>query len=184
MGTLERRQREREDTRRRILDAARDMFVRRGYEATTMRAIAQKVEYTPTAIYHHFRNKDALLNELCSIDFRALAQTFLRVGRVEDPLERLTRIGEAYVEFADAHPMQYQLMFMTQRPWFKLENEGEPGDPSEDAYAQIAWGSMHGIVALRIVKGEYDWIAWRDLRETARTACQTMVRGMLAIPPD
>jgi hypothetical protein len=106
--------------------------------------------------------------------------------------------------------MQYQLMFMTPRPeGFTLDNEAPRGDPSEDAYAflrqtcaeaiatgrlrrdltdpdqlaQMTWGSMHGIVALRIVKGQDAWISWRDLRETARAACQTMVRGMLANPP-
>src|ERR1043166_6933096 len=92
------------------------MFVRQGYEATTMRAIANEVEYTPTALYHHFENKDALLTEISTLDFRALAAAFLRIGRVADPLERLGRIGEAYVEFALSHPMQYQLMFMTRRP--------------------------------------------------------------------
>ena len=208
MGSLERRQRDRQETRRRILDAARDMFVQRGYEATTMRAIAQEVEYTPTAIYHHFRNKAALLNELSSIDFRSLAQTFLRIGRVEDPLQRLARIGEAYVDFAEAHPMQYQLMFMTLRPAVTLSNDGSRGDPSEDAYAflrqtcadaiatgrlrdefddpdllaQMAWGALHGIVSLRIVKGQDDWIRWRDVHDTARASCHNLIRGILKSP--
>src|SRR5262245_48150933 len=116
MGSRERRDRERDDTRRKILEAARHTFVRLGYEATTMRRIAQEVEYTPTAIYHHFQNKDALLMELCSLDFRSLAQAFLRIGRVEDPFERLEKICEAYSAFAEENPMQYQLMFMTIRP--------------------------------------------------------------------
>src|SRR6185369_13375110 len=116
MGSLERRSRERADTRQRILDAAREMFVRRGYEATTMRAIAERIRYTPTAIYHHFRNKEALLIELTSQDFRALAQAFQRIRTVADPVERLRAIGEAYVEFGLAHPMHYRLMFMTPHP--------------------------------------------------------------------
>src|SRR5919108_4631182 len=108
VGSRERRTREREETRERILDAARQMFVRKGYEATTMRAIADKIEYTPTAIYHHFRSKDALLTELASSDFRALAAAFQKIGRIEDPIERLVRVGDAYVSFALEHPMQYQ----------------------------------------------------------------------------
>src|SRR5438094_5711043 len=72
--SLERRQRERVQTRQRILDAARRMFVQRGYEATTMRAIAAKIGYTPTAIYHHFEDKEALVAELSALDFRAFAQ--------------------------------------------------------------------------------------------------------------
>jgi len=204
MGSVERRTRERENTRAKIVDAARKMFVLRGYEATTMRGIADEVEYTPTAIYHHFRNKEALLKELCAIDFRALALTFQKIGRVEDPIERLQRLGEAYVEYAHAHPMQYQLMFMTPRPHFELDAEPD-GDPSMRAYhflqqtcvdaiatkrlrpefndpdtlAQMAWATVHGLVSLRIVKAHDDWIAWGDLRKSARQACRTLIRGML-----
>ena len=211
MGTLERRTRDRERTRGKILDAAREMFVRHGYEATTMRAIAREVEYTPTALYHHFESKEALLTQISALDFRALAEAFLRIGRVADPLERLDRICEAYVEFARAHPMQYQLMFMTRRPGGSdLKNAVAHGDPSEDAYAflrqtcaeaiatgrlrpevddpdalaQMLWGAAHGIVSLQIVKHDDDWIAWRDVRATARAAGQAMVRGLLRAPAD
>lgn len=204
MGSKERRERERVATRRKILEAAREMFVKKGYEATTMRAIAERVEYTPTAIYHHFRDKDALLVELCAIDFRALADAFQRIGRVADPIERLGKIGEAYVEFALAHPMQYQLMFMTRRPVGSM-NALTRGDPGQDAYAflrqtcgeaiatgrlrpefadpdalaQMAWGTVHGLVSLHIVKSHDKWIDWRDVRSTARSAGESMIRGLL-----
>jgi AcrR family transcriptional regulator len=79
--SLERRERERAETRRGFLDAARRMFVQRGYEGTTMRAIAAKVGYTPTAIYHHFRDKEALVTELSTLDFRAFARLSLAKTR-------------------------------------------------------------------------------------------------------
>ncbi|MGH7699153.1 MAG: TetR/AcrR family transcriptional regulator [Gemmatimonadales bacterium] len=206
MGSRERRDRERAETRERILVAAREMFVRKGYEATTMRAIAERVEYTPTAIYHHFRNKEALLTELAATDFRALAQAFNRIGQVADPIERLRKIGEAYVEFAVTHPMQYQLMFMAQRP--RPRNGLPHDDPSESAYAflrqtcaeaiktgrlrpefgdpdelaQICWSSTHGLVSLHIVKGHDKGIGWRDVGKTARRAVDTLIRGMLGNP--
>ena len=207
MGSRERRARESAETRQRILDAARDMFVRHGYEATTMRAIAERIEYTPTAIYHHFRNKEALLTELCNIDFRALAGAFQRIGRIEDPVERLRRIGEAYVSFALDHPMHYQLLFMTRRPGVPKEPDAANGDPGEDAYAilrdtcaaaiasgrlraefddaeelaQIAWSSLHGLMALHIVMGddEESSIDWRDARATASRMSDALFRGIL-----
>src|SRR5713226_8330120 len=121
--SLARRERERAQTRRKILEAARRMFVQHGYEATTMRAIAAKIGYTPTAIYHHFRNKEALLTELSTQDFRALAQAF-------------QQIGQAYVEFGLTHPMHYRLMFMTPHPRVNDAKHGiAQGDPSQDAYA-------------------------------------------------
>ena len=67
MGVRERRDREREEIRTRILDAARELFATEGYEAVTMRRIADRIEYSATAIYFHFRDKEALLQELCHI---------------------------------------------------------------------------------------------------------------------
>lgn len=204
MGSLERRTRERAETRQRILDAAREMFVRRGYEATTMRAVAERIEYTPTAIYHHFRNKEALLAELCAMDFRALAAAFRRIGRIEDPIERLRKSGQAYVQFGLEHPMQYQLMFMTRRPK-EVDDRLHSADPGEDAYAflrqtcadaiatgrlrpeyrdpdelaLIAWSSLHGALSLRIVMENEDWIHWRDARTTASRICDALLEGIV-----
>src|SRR5213596_572134 len=131
--SLERRQRERVQTRQKILDAARRMFVQRGYEATTMRAIAAKIGYTPTAIYHHFEDKEALVAELSALDFRAFAQALQDFGAVADPVERLRRTGRAYVAFGVANPMHYQFLFMTRRPKESPKGTGQP-DPGEDAY--------------------------------------------------
>ena len=171
-----------------------------------MRAIAERIEYTPTAIYHHFRNKEALLRDLGSIDFRALASAFQRIGRIEDPIERLHRVGEAYVAFALEHPMQYQLLFMTFHPPVPEDREKGQGDPSEDAYAflrqtceaviasgrlrsefqdpdelaQMAWSSLHGLLALHIVHRKHSGIDWRDPRKTASRMGRALIRGMLA----
>jgi AcrR family transcriptional regulator len=205
MGSAERRTRERAETRERILEAAREMFVQHGYEATTMRAIAERIEYTPTAIYHHFQSKEALLTELANLDFRSLASAFQRIGRIEDPLERLMRTGEAYVGFALEHPMQYQLMFMTPKPTGIADLHKGRGDPSEDAYAflretckaavasgrlrpefndpeelaQIAWASLHGLMALHIVKHDHSDIEWRDPKKTAARMGEALIRGLL-----
>ncbi len=203
-----RRDRERAETRERILEAAREMFVRDGYEATTMRAIADQLDYTATAIYHHFRSKEELMLELATTDFRSLAGAFSQIGRIEDPIERLRRVGEAYVDFALEHPMQYQLMFMTPHPVMAVKGITR-GDPSQDAYAflrriwedalagalvrpeyqdaeelaQMCWSSLHGLLSLHLVKHNAtqqgeQWIAWRDARQTARRLSEALVRGL------
>jgi AcrR family transcriptional regulator len=203
LPSLQRRERERAETRRTILEAARQMFVQQGYEGTTMRAIAAEIGYTPTAIYHHFRDKDALVAELAALDFSAFAQALRRIGGVADPVERLQRMGEAYADFAATYPMQYQFLFMTRRP-----KHGAAGDTPErsglEAYdfllqtcrdvvasgrlrpefrdpeevAQIAWGAMHGLAALQIVKGDEPGINFRDLRATAAKASEALIRGL------
>jgi AcrR family transcriptional regulator len=208
MGTLERRAREREETRTMILDAARELFVERGVEAVTMRAIAQRIEYTPTAIYHHFRDKHALLVELCVIDFQALAHAFQRIGRIEDPVERLRRIGAAYAEFGLSNPSHYRFMFMTQREPLDETLAHKRLNPEEDAYAmlratvaeaigtgrlrpecddpegvaQMLWATVHGIVSLHITKHGETWVAWRDARRTALSMIDAMLRGLLRDP--
>src|SRR5215213_11936500 len=72
MGTRERRDREREEIRAKILDAARDLFASQGYEAVSMRKIAEAIEYSPTAIYVHFDDKADLMRELCIRDFEGM----------------------------------------------------------------------------------------------------------------
>src|SRR4051794_31634463 len=99
MGSQERREREREATRAKIMAAARDLFAREGYEAVSMRRIAEVIEYSPTAIYVHFKDKDALFRELCAHDFGRLAEVFAQLSRVADPVERVRQIGLAYVRF-------------------------------------------------------------------------------------
>ncbi|HEX2202273.1 MAG TPA: TetR/AcrR family transcriptional regulator [Longimicrobium sp.] len=192
------------ETRDRILDAAREMFATRGIEATTMRAIAERIEYTPTAIYHHFKDKDALILELCHADFRALGRQFTRMERIDDPVERLRRIGLAYVDFAIAFPNHYRIMFMTSIP----PHEHEDKNPEEDAYgflvktvedgiaqgrfrpefsdpeelAQIMWSGVHGIVSLHLAKCDSPWIDFRPLRPTSEKLVDVMVRGLLRDP--
>ena len=209
MGTIERRAREREETRSLILDAARELFVERGVEAVTMRAIAQRIEYTPTAIYHHFRDKHALLVELCVRDFRALGQAFLAIGRIEDPVERLRRIGMAYVDFALTNPSHYQFLFMTPRASLVTSDEVHGQfDPQEDAYAmlrttvteaiaagsfrpefadpelvsQMLWACVHGVVSLHITKKQDSFMEWRDARQTAIRLSEATMRGMAREP--
>jgi AcrR family transcriptional regulator len=207
MGPKERRVREREQTKSRILDAAREMFVEDGIEAVTMREIAKRIEYTPTAIYHHFRDKQALIEELCLIDFRALASAFQKIGRIEDPGERLRRIGLAYVDYALGHPSHFRFMFMTRKPSMPASSFGvSDEDPNGHAYgvlraavaegidagrfrpeftdpdelAQVLWAGVHGIASLHVVKGgKGDHIAWRDPRETARAMVDVLMRGTM-----
>jgi AcrR family transcriptional regulator len=202
--STDRRARERAETRVRILDAAREMFVESGIEAVTMRAIAKRIEYTPTAIYHHFRDKHELLTELCNRDFLSLANAFMKIGRIEDPVERLRAIGRAYIAFGIENPAQYRFMFMT-----TAKNDVVPdvhrANPEEDAYAflrdtvaeiiasgrfkaehqdaerlaQMFWSAAHGIVSLSIVFEGNDHITWRDPKRTGNEISDAMIAGLL-----
>ncbi|HET9951840.1 MAG TPA: TetR/AcrR family transcriptional regulator [Candidatus Eisenbacteria bacterium] len=213
MTTKERRPHELHDTREKILDVARDMFAHEGYESVTMRAIAERIELTPTAIYHHFKNKSALLTELCQADFQKLAQHFNASAVPADPVERILAIGEAYLYFAEKHPSQYRFMFMTVIPDPELDEDyvaTTRGNPERDAYAflreacreaieagrlrpemknpdevaQMLWGGVHGMISLHIVKSHEGWVAWCDLRTSATQLMIAMLRGLLKNPAE
>src|SRR5271166_4776847 len=99
MGVKERREREKVETRDKILDAARELFIAEGYDGVSMREIADKIEYSPTAIYVHFADKDELFLEICHEDFRRLAQSLIGLAEIADPVDRVTKLGYAYIEF-------------------------------------------------------------------------------------
>src|SRR6266542_1769402 len=90
MGTAERKSRQKESTRQEILDAARDRFVREGYESVSMRKIADRVEYAPGTIYLYFKDKAEILDTLCKQTFEKL-RTRLEAIRKDtgEPVERL-----------------------------------------------------------------------------------------------
>jgi AcrR family transcriptional regulator len=204
MGPSERRAREREEIRTLILDAARELFAAEGVEAVTMRRIAEKIEYSPTAIYFHFKDKESLLAELCDTDFRAFAQGFAAMAAIEDPVERLRASGYAYIDFGLKNPSHYRLMFMTPKNVGPKDTAIRQGDPAEDAYAfvkgiveeilaagryrpeytdadllsQVIWGSVHGVVSLEIAKRDDPWVDWRPMAERARTTIDMIIAGL------
>ncbi|HET8645930.1 MAG TPA: TetR/AcrR family transcriptional regulator [Vicinamibacteria bacterium] len=173
MGITERREREREEVRRKILEAARELFATEGYERVTMRRIAEAIEYSPTTIYNHFEDKNALVDALCEEDFSRLLRSMGARELPADPIERILQLGQAYARFGLENPNHYRYMFMT--PFeqkacadHELSPSGEaafgllhdavreavragrfvPVEPL--AAAQVLWASLHGVVALLI----------------------------------
>ena len=108
----QRRLREKNELRLKILDAAREMFGAGGAEAVTLRGVAERIEYSATTIYQHFADKDALLRELCAADFQEFARVLKQAERLGDPVERLSRMAAAYVDFGLQFPGHYRLMFL------------------------------------------------------------------------
>jgi AcrR family transcriptional regulator len=202
VGIEERRQRERDEIRERILDAARELFVECGYEGVTMRKVAERIEYSPTTIYLHFADKETLFSEVCKADFAQLAEGFRKLADIPNPLEQLRASALAYIQFAVDHPNHYRLMFLTPHP-APLRGEAcdRKGDPNEDAYAflcgivtegiraglfrqeyddaqlisQTLWAAVHGVASLEITHKHDDWVHWAPLAERS----QTMLNGIL-----
>jgi AcrR family transcriptional regulator len=204
MGVKERRQRERTQVREKILDAALEVFAKDGAEGVTMRALADAIEYSPPVIYAHFRDKEAIIQELCYRQLRSLAQQFANFGAL-DPVERLRHIGYVYADFAVDHPSHFRFLFLVPHVVSTDAEELAKDDPERNAYAflkqtvkdglaadvfrpeytdaeelaQILWGSAHGFVALQNIKGLNDWIDWRDARTSAHRLIDATLTGLV-----
>src|SRR5262245_740434 len=101
----DRRERERHEMRERIIEAARRLFVTEGYDRTTLRRIAEEIEYTPGAIYAYFKDKDAILYALHQQGFEQLGRRMAEaVAGAGNPLVALERIGREYLAFAVENP--------------------------------------------------------------------------------
>jgi AcrR family transcriptional regulator len=105
MGVRERRQRERQELRRAILDTAREIAAAEGWAAVTIRRVAEKIEYSPPVIYEHFSSKEEIVVELLREGFRRMLGE-MRAARDarKDPVQSLLAIGRAYWSFSVAHP--------------------------------------------------------------------------------
>jgi AcrR family transcriptional regulator len=113
MGSKERQERDRLRIRQAILDAARELFVTDGYRNVSMRKIADRIEYSPAAIYSYFPAKDDIFFALAEEGFRYLAEHVLAaVQHVGDPFERLRRGLWAFYQFSKTHPEYFALMFV------------------------------------------------------------------------
>lgn len=206
MSVKERREREKNETRDKILDAARDLFVTNGYEGVSMRKVAEKIEYSPAAIYVHFADKEELFREVCLRDFRAMADYFREAAAEPDPMERLRRSGQMYIEFALSHPNHYRVMFMTPHPegLEPCDDDETKGNPDMDSYAflkscvqdalkqgvfredltdpelisQTLWAAVHGLVSLEITKGADKWVDWRPFQQRVQTLMDSLMKGL------
>jgi AcrR family transcriptional regulator len=203
LGTKERRERERAATHQLILDAAREIFVNEGDDGLTMRRLAEAIEYSPTAIYNHFEDKNSILTELSICDFAAFTKQFELVPKDAPPLERLRMLGHAYVLFAQQHPAQYRHLFCTTRT---ISPEALAAKPQEDAYemllatvneaiasggfdsshdpdvtAQILWSALHGIITLHMFLPKDGGVDLKPLEVLAEEVMDRLVVGF-ALP--
>jgi AcrR family transcriptional regulator len=200
---------DREKLRASILDAARTLFVERGIDAVSMREIAKKINYSATTLYHHFADKEALLQAVCDEDFLKLASGMHQVMQLPDLIARIQALGKGYAMFALQHPNHYRLMFMTPRtPCNPDITSIQQGNTEQDAYAQLKlvvqdafdaglfrpeitdaeliaqtiWAGIHGVCSLQIALGQEGWIQWADIEVRLQLMQSAMLYGLLKNP--
>jgi AcrR family transcriptional regulator len=123
-----------------ILDAARHIISKRGADGLNMRAIAKEIDYSPAALYEYFDGKQEIIETVCIEGYQRLAQYMDLVDKSLSPVEFLTQLGLAYINFALENPEYYLVMFTTL--------------PSEDYIDELrADGSTFDILLQAIQRG-------------------------------
>jgi AcrR family transcriptional regulator len=133
MGITERKERDKVEMRQRIIDAAIQMFLEEGYEKTSIRNIAEKIEYSPATIYLYYKDKDELLYDVQGQAFEKLDQAFREKATAKDPIKRLEQIMVTYIRFGKKNPELYDLMFIIRAP-MNVMKEQEMWENCHDAF--------------------------------------------------
>ncbi len=188
-----RRERDRERFRQAVLSAAREIAREDGWQAVTIRKVADRIEYSGAALYEYFANKDAILHALMCEGFRQITDV---LHAAWDGTHFLPDVAQAYWQFAFANPDLYQVMHSlggipfgtTQTPpeavsaFAALRSavggtlpDGGACVPDLDTRTEIFWAALHGMVSLamsgRIKGGE------ARAMEIARHATEVLMAG-------
>lgn len=174
MGIAERKEKQKNEIRKLILDASMKLFIEEGFESVTIRKIAELIEYSPTTVYLYFKDKDEIFYGLHDLGFEKMAEFNHNLASIQNPLVRLHKMGENYLRFGMENPEYYNLMFILGEPMKKISELGcdwKPGDAAlgrlketvtecmEKGYldkgdpyqASLAvWSFVHGLVSLAI----------------------------------
>ncbi|MGV3508992.1 MAG: TetR/AcrR family transcriptional regulator [Sphingobacteriaceae bacterium] len=112
MGISERRQREKKEVREDIVCTAWQMVLKDGWQALSIRKIAEAIEYSVPVIYDHFENKEAILLEFSKKGFRMLSDKIIEAKEQhQNPSDQIKAMADAYWDFALNNIEHYQLMF-------------------------------------------------------------------------
>lgn len=125
MSISDRKAREKEALRALVLKGAKKLFLEKGIEQTTIRNIADEIDYSVGTVYVYFKDKNAILHDLHSIGFQELGGYFQELFSIEDPMERLKKMGVIYIKFAIENQEMYDLMFNVKAPMEFIENSNK-----------------------------------------------------------
>lgn len=163
------------DTRERLLEHARDLYLASGPAGFSLREVARRSGVSAAAVYRHFDGKEALLAAVCEQGFRNFASYLLRSLEEKEPFERLRAAGDRYRAFAIDNPRDYRFIFMTAADdWSTADARQRAGEQASPTFqflvdrvtecirtkhlargnateiAAVIWAHVHGLVSLRL----------------------------------
>ena len=198
-----RRARQKAQLRQEIIDAARDILAREGYGQLSMRKVAERIEYSPTAIYLHFEDRRDLVFQVCEETFGKLVKELESLQTdIKDPVARLRDGLRRYVAFGLRHPQHYLATFVAVPTEQLPEDIARYNHPESngmralgilrasvdaciaagkfrkvdpDVTARALWAAMHGITALLIQMPNF---AWGDQKAIIDSVIDTAIEGL------
>jgi AcrR family transcriptional regulator len=188
------------ERREQILDAALGLFAEHGIQHVSTRQIAQIVGISQPSLYAHFATSEAIAVELCCRAFDRLRQRMTDVLAIAGtPAERMLRAAREYVRFGLDEPAMYRVAFVLESSSKSAADAESPAlaagvasftvfldffrevraasDEATDIAAQSAWASLHGLVALLLVRRDFPWADRERLIDyhLARTCAAAMI---------
>lgn len=177
--------------REQILDQAERLLVERGTSATvSIRAIAERCEVTPPAVYLHFVDKETLFREICVRRFGELDERIAEVrATAADPLDELSSLGTAIVNFGLEHREAYRLLVtgtdsgtpgVFHHIVVSVENAAAAGvldGVDTDRAALILWAGINGLASSMISFPSADW---GDKQELIAQTMDVLIEGLLS----
>lgn len=172
MGSKERILRQKEETRKNILDAALQIVKQEGWGALSMRKIADMIEYTAPIIYEYFANKEGILIELTRQGFIHLGQKVKAAQASKaSPAEQLEAMWIAYWNFAFEETELYQVMYGVDMNCCELQKSYPEAEYATDLFWDVIeklidkpaedvvclkyytfWSIIHGLISINLVQ--------------------------------
>ena len=173
-GAAERRERQRQEARRTILDATEALMIESNGSDFSIRALGKRAGYSAPTVYHYFGDKDGLIEALLEDRVASLADQLEGVGPTGDAQADLRAMLLAYFEFSADSPTFTRLMWTLSRKGESREPEamervrdaigaaidrfgesGRLGVFDRDSAGRILWALAYGLVSLRISQPDF-----------------------------
>ena len=164
-------ERRRDKTRNAILQTARQIIHDEGPKSLSIRKIAERADYSPSAMYEFFDSKDSIIEALALEGFKQLTMMLIQVSPQLLPDERLVETGVTYVKFAIANPDVYALMF---------EHHPQVDDPEKNIQGSSPFSILAQLIADGVTKGIFTCSAEFDERMMAYAAW-SVVHGVASL---
>lgn len=194
----ERRERQRQEARRTILDATEALMLEANGSEFSIRKLGEKSGYSAPTVYHYFGDKDGLIDALLEDRVGRLAEQLEQAEPASDPRARLRAMLLAYFEFSVTNPAFTRLMWTLSRKGESrmppamarvrrsveesLARFGEsrpPGQFDTSAAGRVLWALVYGLVSLQLTQPELD----QD-EDLAERAIDALFLGMAELEKD